>query len=344
MKLRRGIRLGTAVSLVGVLLAASGCSSKSDAGAGSNGHKGLDKVTYMTSFGNFGRDAYVWEAMAKGYFKDAGIDITIKPGTGTGNVQLLAAGKVQFTAVDFSGGIIQIAKAKSPLNIQAIAVAQQHSMAALMVLPGSGIENPADLAGKKIASTPGSVDQLLFPAYAHQAGFNGTADQFESAKATQLAGLLAAHKVDAIDQFVVGVPSVQLVTKQAPIVFPYSKYLTDLYGNAIWTSKDLIKNNPDLVRRFLGALLKGLQAALDDPDGAGKALAANVQGSNAGAAAAELRLMTGYVRADPDPIGTVTQVRVARMVATLESTGAIPQGTDPDGLVAWNFVPGQKKS
>ena len=37
-------------------------------------------MTYLTSFGNFGRDSYAWVAKEKGFFKDAGFDVEIKPG------------------------------------------------------------------------------------------------------------------------------------------------------------------------------------------------------------------------------------------------------------------------
>ena len=37
-------------------------------------------VDYATSFGNFGRDAYVYVAMEKGYFEQAGFEVRVVPG------------------------------------------------------------------------------------------------------------------------------------------------------------------------------------------------------------------------------------------------------------------------
>lgn len=41
----------------------------------------VDKVTYLTSFSTFGRDAYVYVADEQGYFADAGIEVEIRPGS-----------------------------------------------------------------------------------------------------------------------------------------------------------------------------------------------------------------------------------------------------------------------
>ena len=73
-----------AAALATTLAAAAGCSDDSDdAASGSGGAQSLEKVTYLTSFGNFGRDSYAYVAKEKGYFKDAGFDVDIKPGGGT---------------------------------------------------------------------------------------------------------------------------------------------------------------------------------------------------------------------------------------------------------------------
>jgi NitT/TauT family transport system substrate-binding protein len=323
------------VALAAVVMVAGGCTSKTN---GTASQAKPDKVIYVTSFGNFGRDAYVWVAKEKGYFKAANIDVQIEAGTGTNNVQEVASGKAQFTAVDFSGGIIQISKATSPLNIRAIAAIQQTSMAALMALPGAGISQPSDLVGKTIASTPGSVDQLLFPTYAKLAGFDPSKTKFVSGQATQLAQMLATHQVDAIDQFVVGQPSIQAVVKQQPVVLPFSKYIGDLYGNALWTSTSLIQSNPGLVKRFRDALMKGLTDALADPTGAGKILQKNVPTANPTSAAAELTLMKNYVESG-GAVGNITSDRTAQMVAILQGSGAIPKAIAPNDLVDFNLVP-----
>ena len=43
-------------------------------GGGSEGDTDLQQVDYLTSFNTFGRDAYVYVAIEKGYFEDEGLE------------------------------------------------------------------------------------------------------------------------------------------------------------------------------------------------------------------------------------------------------------------------------
>ena len=57
----------------------------------------LERVTYLTGLGAFGREAFAWVAAAKGYFRDAGLEVTIVPGAaGDENLKKIAAGTAQF--------------------------------------------------------------------------------------------------------------------------------------------------------------------------------------------------------------------------------------------------------
>src|SRR5204863_8828336 len=90
------------------LLVAAGCTSKTDT-ANKNNPAPIEKVTYATGFGQFGREAYVYVGIDKGYFRDAGIEVTVKPGAGTGDtLKQLTAGNIDIAPVDFTGAMIQI--------------------------------------------------------------------------------------------------------------------------------------------------------------------------------------------------------------------------------------------
>src|SRR5882757_7638640 len=68
-------------ALLAVLMTAAlstACGSDDDNGAA--GGSAPDKVTYITGFGTFGREAYAYVAQDKGYFSDAGVTVTIQPG------------------------------------------------------------------------------------------------------------------------------------------------------------------------------------------------------------------------------------------------------------------------
>jgi len=325
-----------------VVATSSACSSSDEPGEQQSAGE-VTHVTYITSFGNFGRDSFVWVAKDKGYFRDVGIDVTVEPGKGTTGVTEVAAGKAQFAAVDFPGAILQIDNAKTPLNIRAVGAIHQFSLSAIMALADSGISRPKDLEGKTIADAPGSVVRLLFPAYARLAKIDASKVKFVSANPQQLPQMLASGQVAAIGQFVVGKPAVTALTGGRDVsVLPYSDYVTDLYGNALWTTQDLIKSNPELVKNFRDALFKGLKYSLDHPQEAGEILAKNVPAVKAEAAAAELTLMKPYVEQVPNgrPVNSIDQNRVAQMIAILQGAGAIKKNLTPADLVDFSLAAG----
>ena len=57
-----------------------------------------------------------------------------------------------------------------------------------------------------------------------------------------------------------------------PVAFAYSDYGADQPGYAIATHKNLVRDNPDLVRRFVLATLRGVKAAKENPDASVKAM------------------------------------------------------------------------
>ena len=341
--MRRLTRTVAAAALATALALVSACSSGSDKSDDAKGAGGatLEKVTYLTSFGNFGRDSYAWVAKEKGFFKDAGFDVEIKPGEGTGSViQTVVGGKADFGPIDLTGGILQLGNGKAK-DFVAVAAIQQRTMAAIVSVEGKNIATPKDLEGKKLADTPSSVVRNLFPTYAKLAGIDSSKVTWVNGEPQTLMGTLASGAVDGIGQFVVGQPTVEAVTKKKPVVLPYSNVMQDLYGNALITSTKLAKEKPEMVKRFTAALLKGLEYALTNPQEAADILKKNVPAAVPAAAAAELQLMAGYVRSSNSgtALGTLDSGRVAKSIALLQGAGALTQNITPDQIIDFNLVP-----
>jgi NitT/TauT family transport system substrate-binding protein len=335
----RRLKSAFAVAALAAALVASGCGSDDDKGKQGGGK---DEVTYLTSFGTFGRDSYVYVAKEKGYFAEAGIDVNIKPGSGTGdNLKQIASGQVQFTPVDFTGALLQFGGGKAK-DFTVVAAIQQRTLTAILSLEGNNISSPKDLEGKTIGDAPGSVIQMLFPTYAKLAGVDATKVKWVAAKPPELPATLAAGSVDAIGQFVVGKPTIEAAAKpKKAVVLPYSDHLGDLYGNSLVTPTKLANENPDLVKRFTTALLKGLQYAIDNPREAADILVKNQPTQKVEPAAAELELMAAYVRSSGAgaAVGALDSQRVARSIAILQGAGAIPAGITPEQIVKFDLVP-----
>ncbi|MEU5548602.1 MULTISPECIES: ABC transporter substrate-binding protein [unclassified Micromonospora] len=338
--MRRLTRTVAAATMATALALVSACGSGSD-DADDNVGSSMEQVTYLTSFGNFGRDAYAWVAKEKGFFKDAGFDVDIKPGQGTNAViQTIVGGQAQFGPIDLTGGLLQLGNGQAK-DFVAVAAIQQRTMAAIATVEGTGISTPKDLEGKKLADTPGSVVRNLFPTYARMAGIDYDKVTWVNGDAQTLMGTLASGSVDGIGQFVVGQPTIEAVTKKKAVLLPYSNVMQDLYGNVLITSKQVATEKPEMVKRFTAALLKGLEYALENPQEAAEILAKNVEAVVPAAAAAELQLMAGYVRSSNSgtALGTLDSGRVAKSIAILRGAGALKSDLSPDQIIDFNLAP-----
>jgi len=333
-----------AAALATTLAAAAGCSDDADDKSGSGGTQSLEKITYLTSFGNFGRDGYAYVAKEKGYFREAGFDVDIKAGSGTlDNLQAVTGGQAQFTPLDLTGLLLAAGRKDNPVTgFAAVAGIQQRTMAAIIALEGNGITSPKDLEGKTLADTPSSVVRNLFPTYAKLANIDYNKVTWRDGTPQTLMGTLASKQVAGIGQFVVGKPTVETVAKgQKAVVLPYSDYLQDLYGNVLVTSQSYADQNPEKVKKFSAALLRGLEDSIANPAEAGDLLKKNVATAIPQAAAAELTLMGPFVRSEASgvPVGALDSQRVARSIAILQGSGQIGPGLTPEKVIKFDLVP-----
>jgi len=330
--------LGAALALA---LAAGtvGCSSDDGDKAGANG-KQVEKITYLTAFGAVGRDAFAWVAQEKGYFKEAGFDVNIQLGAGTDpNLKAITAGQAQFGSLDMTGVMIQAGKGAFT-GVRAIATVHQQTLVSIISLEGDDVNAPKDLEGKKIGAATGSVNQLLFPAYARLAGFDGSKVTWVNTQPAQVPALLASGQVPAVSTFLIGRGGIEKAAggKKA-LVMPYSDYLRDLFGNAIITTADIADKKPEMAKRFRDVMLKALKYTIDHPEEAAEIMNKAQPSADKGAATSEIKLMTPYVTAGGGPFGGLDKERASRAIAILQGAGLIPSGLTADQVVDFDITP-----
>lgn len=340
----RFTRIAAAVTMVTLLAAAAGCGSSTKSAS-----KGPDKVTYLTAYGIVGRDAFAWVAQDKGFFKKNNLDVKIQIGSAaSANLKVLSAGKAQFASLDFTGAMIAAGNGKTKgQEFQAIAAIHQRNLSSIISLPKSNITTPKDLEGKTLVTATGGVGGLLFPAYAKLAGIDPGRVTFKQVATTQVTQTLVSGQAQGAATFLIGTGAIKKAAKVSSVnVLPYSNYLTDVYGNAMITTPQLAKSNPDEVKRFRDAMLEALSWTIKNPAAAAKILgkynpAANTPVAQA-SAVGEITAMAPYVVSSSSgtAIGAIDKQRVARSIALLESQGLIKPGVlTPDKIVDFAVTP-----
>lgn len=278
--------------------------------------RALDAITLITDFGYNGRHAYFFVAQDKGYYKDAGIDIKIVGGKGSVDaIRQVAAGNANFGFAD--AGSLVLSRANDNIPVQLVAVVYARPPQAIFCTEEAGLKTPKDLEGKSVANPAGGSIPDMFPAFAKAAGIDASKVNWVVAASSALPGLLASGKVPCVGQFTVGEPLLRAQTAPKKLVrFAYSDPGLRYYGNGLIATEQTIKSNPDLVRRFVAATVKGLKAAIANPAEAGAIMhkyhpeVSEEVGKGETESVAELAQVKGKPLAEIDPAGIQATIDV----------------------------------
>lgn len=203
-------------------------------------------------------------AQEKGFYREAGLDVAISPGKGSGSTAQLVASKA--TQIGFSDGFVVGASVAKGMNIKTVGSIYRREPAAIMVLADSAIKTPKDLAGKTVAMTAGSAQFLQWPAFVKGAGIDTTNIQLVNIDPAGIGPALISGKVDAIGGYVFSyAPSIEIRGKKEVRIFWFADSGVTVVSNGIIVHQDLLKTDPDLVRAFVPPTIKGFLYARAHP-------------------------------------------------------------------------------
>jgi NitT/TauT family transport system substrate-binding protein len=205
---------------------------------------------------------------AKGYFKDAKLDVTIDAGNGSGGtVTRVASGTYDMGFADLAALMeFHANNPDAPNKPIAVMVVYNNTPASVMALKKSGIKTPADLNGKKLGAPVFDAGRRAFPIFAKANNITGV--QWTAMDPPLRETMLARGDVDAITGFTfTSLLNLEArgVKAEDVVVLPYPNYGVKLYGNVIIASPKLIKENPAAIKAFLQAFAKGMKDVIAKP-------------------------------------------------------------------------------
>lgn len=257
--------------------------------------KPLTKVVFSLDFIPLGRHAPWYAALAEGYFKNAGLDVTIIPSQGTAQtVQAVQAGTANLGFVDLPS--IALARANGS-TLKLVAVNYQKAPYAVFSLdPGANVTKPKQLEGLTLGSGSGSSTPKIIRGFMAQHGLNPDTLKVVDVAPPARASTLLARKVPAIEFFVMAKPGLEAAAKDSHArlrTFLMSDFGLELYSNGIAATDEYLRKNPDVVKRFVAAALKGWRFALEHPDKAAQDEIKYVPSLKPGVIKAELAVVRG---------------------------------------------------
>lgn len=225
-----------------------------------------DAVTMAMDWIISGYHAPFFVALAKGYYEREGIAAEVKRGFGSADgIKRVAVGTATFVFGDL-GTMVRLRSEGLPVKMVASGFVQ--APGEVVMRKDSALRTPKDLEGKRIVMQVGGPLDFQLRAVFEKAGANYATVKKITLDPALWPGALIEKKVDAVTGFVSD-ESIIVEAKGVPVhVIRFAEHGVDVYGNGIIASDKLIRENPDLIRRFLRAVHLGYRDALASPEAA----------------------------------------------------------------------------
>jgi len=288
--------------------------------------------------------------VAKGYFKDAKLDVTVDAGNGSGGaVTRVASGTYDLGFADLAALMeFHANNPDAPNKPVAIMMVYNNTPASVMALKKTGIKTPADLTGKKLGAPVFDAGRRAFPIFQKANGIGNVA--WTAMDPPLRETMLVRGDVDAITGFTfTSLLNIEArgVKAEDVTVLPYPEYGVKLYGNAIIATPKILKENPAAVKAFLAAFTKGAKEVISDPAKAIEAVKARDGIINTELETRRLRLAIDTVINSPDAraegFGQVNGGRLSLMASQVSDAFNTKTRVKVDDIWNGSFLPTAKE-
>lgn len=284
------------------------------------------KWLHKAQFGGF------YAAEQKGYYAQEGLAVAFVPGGPDTDIEKpVLEGKAQF---GITGAYELILGRAEGRTVRALATLFRRSPTVFFALAGTGITRPQDFAGKTIRAVS---DQTLI-LHAMMARIGIRPDRYTMVSLPSDLKRFASGDVPVWGGYLT---SFVLLARQAGhqvnIVYP-DDYGVHLYGDTIFATDKLIADNPDLVRRFLRATLRGWTYAVENPADIGLMVVKYNPDADAALESAEMTASIPLVNTGEDHIGWMKPQMWTGMEKTLRQQNVLTKPVDVDQVYTMRFL------
>lgn len=220
-----------------------------------------------------GPAAPLLQALDNGWYKDAGLDVSMDTGRGSREaIPRVASGTYQMGSADINS-LIKFRDKNPDIKVTAVMMIYNAPPFAIIGRKSLGVTSPKDLEGKTLGAPAPDGAYAQWKAFVKANNIDASKVTIENVGFPVREPMLAQGKVDAITGFSfssyinlkskgVGADDISLILM--------SDHGLDLYGNVIIVNPDFAKSNPDAVKAFVATTIRGFQATAKDPAAAVK--------------------------------------------------------------------------
>src|SRR3954467_12427783 len=207
-------------------------------------------------------------AIDKGYFKAEGLDVTIDTAGGSLEpINRVASGTYDMGFGDINS-LIKFRDANPSNPIKAVFMVYNKPAFSIVSRKSRGVTKPKDLEGKKLGAPAADGAYAQWKIFVQANGIDASKVTIENVGFPVREPMLQNGQVDAITGFSFS-SFINLKSMGVPVddivVMLMADYGVNLYGNTIIVNPKFAADNPDAVKGFLRAFVKGLKDTVKDP-------------------------------------------------------------------------------
>jgi putative hydroxymethylpyrimidine transport system substrate-binding protein len=280
--------------------------------------------------------AGIYMAQKRGYFDDAGLDVSIHtPSDPAAPIKQVAAGQTDL-AISYEPEVLLAHE--QGLDVIAVAAVVDRPLTSLIWLKKSGIGGIADLRGKTIATAGIPYQDAYLKTILARVGLTPADVKTVNVGYGLLPALVSGRAQAMLGGFsnVEGV-DLQLRGKE-PLVAAVDQLGVPIYDELVLVAnRARLEEEPASVRLFLGALARGTAAAIESPDAAAKALLDANSDLDPDLTRAEIAATIPALSAD----GFMKPARWTTFIAWMQRNGVISTRPAPSEVLSNEYLAGQ---
>ena len=328
------------LSLLSVILLISACGSPSSQAPATDGaSQASEKVSVRLDWLAGAYHAPLFIALERGYYREAGLDVTISNGQGSiSTLQVVGSGNDTIGLASISA--LTLAASKG-LPVVAIAGLIQRAPEAVLSLESTGIRKPSDLEGKRWGAVAGDEAQRLFLAFAERNGVDVAKVRKVSLNHSAAITSLLNGDVDFICAWALqdGLKIAKAKPIAQPLLFADSGLNT--LGTSFFVTRDTYKAKPDVLTRFIAATARGADDMQREPAAAVDAvIRARPEGSRE-VLAEEVAALPPYLHTERSAgraFGWIAPEDLAEMLQVMKAYFELPATVTPEQIYVRDFV------
>lgn len=187
-------------------------------------------------------------ATQKGWYKDAGLDINFEDGNGSVTTVQIVGSSDNFDVGHAALAPMIIARDKG-LPVKAVAPFARRNDIGVLVPKDSNIKGPADLKGKKLVYTAGSLEAPFVDAFLAAGGVKRTDLELLNVEAAAKATTYAVGRADAVVSTIPFI--IASVSKTRPsVAIPFADYGLNIPSFGIFANESKLASHGEAISKF----------------------------------------------------------------------------------------------